>query len=324
MNEKLIVATSPHFHGKVTTSSIMFDVLVALFPASIAAALFYGWQAIIMISVCVGTSVLSEYLFNKICKKKQTVGDLSAVVTGLILALSLPASANIWHCIVGSVFAIVAVKCLFGGLGCNFANPAVTARIFLLLAFSGSLAGGVQTQFASAELVSSATPLAVLKGAEGQLPSLTEMLIGNRGGSIGEGCAIALLIGFVYLLIKRIDLFAFAERFIHAFRLFQELGRAHFLSVSKRVEHAAFSGSILVEDFHSTVDHRPVLIQLSDGRCGRDTGKVSALLIHLVQLNGALSLKELDDVLPVLLQTEDLNTLHIEYCHRENTSFSSK
>ena len=128
----------------------------------------------------------------------------------------------------------------------------------------------------------------------------------------------------LYLLIKRIDLFAFAERFIHAFRLFQELGRAHFLSVSKRVEHAAFSGSILVEDFHSTVDHRLVLLQLSDGRSRGKIGKVTALLIHLVQLDRALSLKELDDVFPVLLQTEDLNTLHIEYCHRENTSFSSK
>lgn len=207
MNEKLIVATSPHFHGKVTTSSIMFDVLIALFPASVAAAWFYGWKAVIIISVCIGTAVASEYFFNKICKRKQTVGDMSAIVTGLLLALSLPSKANIWHCIVGSMFAIIVVKCLFGGIGRNFANPAVTARVFLLLAFSGTLAGGSQTQFASAELVSGATPLAVLKGTAGELPSLLDMLIGNRGGAIGEGCAIALLIGFVYLLIRRIITF---------------------------------------------------------------------------------------------------------------------
>ena len=139
----------------------MRDVLIALAPAAIAAVVFFGWKALIMISVCVGTSVLSEFLFNIICKKQQTVGDLSAIVTGLLLALSLSTKASIWHCIVGSVFAIIVVKCLFGGIGCNFANPAVTARVFLLIAFV-SIAGGTATQFASAELISSATPLEVL------------------------------------------------------------------------------------------------------------------------------------------------------------------
>ncbi len=204
MSDKLIVSTSPHFHGKTTTAGIMRDVIIALVPASIAAIVFFGWKAVIILSVCVGSAVFSEFIFNVICKKKQTVGDLSAIVTGLLLALSLPASANVWHCIVGSAFAIVVVKCLFGGLGCNFANPAVTARVFLLIAFSGSLAGGVATNFASAELVSSATPLEVIGGANGVLPSLTDMLLGNRGGAIGETCAIALIIGFIYLLIRRV------------------------------------------------------------------------------------------------------------------------
>lgn len=203
MSDKLIVSTSPHFHGKTTTSGIMRDVIIALIPAAIASVVFFGWKAVIILSVCVGSAVLSEFLFNIICKKKQTVGDLSAIVTGLLLALSLPASANVWHCIVGSVFAIIVVKCLFGGIGCNFANPAVTARVFLLIAF-GSIAGGTATQFASAELTSSATPLAVLGGADGALPSLIDMLIGNRGGAIGETCAIALIIGFIYLLIRRV------------------------------------------------------------------------------------------------------------------------
>ncbi len=204
MNDKLIVSTSPHFHGKTTTKGIMRDVILALMPATIAAIVFFGWKAVIILSVCVGSSVFSEFIFNVICKKKQTVGDLSAIVTGLLLALSLPASASIWHCIVGSVFAIVVVKCLFGGLGCNFTNPAITARVFLLIAFGGSFAGGVATNFASAELVSSATPLEVISGSNGVLPSLTDMLIGNRGGAIGETCAIALVVGFVYLLIRRV------------------------------------------------------------------------------------------------------------------------
>ncbi len=201
--EKLIVSSSPHLHGKTTTTSIMRDVLIALFPAAIAAVVLYGIKALIIISVCVATSVLSEFIFNIIAKKKQTVGDLSAIVTGLLLALSLSTRVSIWHCVVGSVFAIVVVKCLFGGIGCNFANPAVTARVMLLIAF-GKVAGGAATNFMSAELVASATPLAVIKDGEGLLPSLADMLIGNRGGAIGEVCAIALILGFGYLVIRRV------------------------------------------------------------------------------------------------------------------------
>ena len=204
MNGNLIVATSPHIHGKATTSRIMLDVLIALYPAALAAACFYGWSAVIIMSVCVGSAVLSEFLFNLIAKKPQTVGDLSAVVTGLLLALTLPETANVWHCIVGSAFAIIFVKCVFGGLGRNFANPAITARIFLVIAFSDFISGGTNTVYANPEIAAGATPLAVLDGAEGALPSLLEMLIGNRGGAIGEGCAIALIIGFIYLLVRRV------------------------------------------------------------------------------------------------------------------------
>ena len=201
--EKLIVSSSPHLHGKTTTTSIMRDVLIALSPAAIAAVVLFGIKALIIISVCVATCVFSEFIFNLIAKKKQTVGDLSAMVTGLLLALSLSTRVSIWHCVVGSVFAIVVVKCLFGGIGCNFANPAVTARVLLLIAF-GKVAGGAATNFMSAELVASATPLAVIKDGEGELPNLIDMLIGNRGGAIGEACAIALILGFIYLVIRRV------------------------------------------------------------------------------------------------------------------------
>ena len=205
--EKLIVSTSPHIHSKVTTQSIMRDVLIALSPAAVAAVVFFGLGALINIFVCVGACVLSEFVFNLIVKKKQTVSDLSAAVTGLLLALTLPATAKIWECIVGSVFAIIVVKCLFGGIGCNFANPAITARVLMLVAFSTTIAGGTGTtdNFTNIDLVSSATPLAIIKdGAKTSLPSLVDMLIGNRAGAIGETCAIALILGGIYLVARKV------------------------------------------------------------------------------------------------------------------------
>ena len=201
--EKLIVSSSPHIHTKVTTQSIMRDVLIALSPATVAGIVLFGWKALLTICVCVASAVLSEFVFNLIVKKKQTVSDLSAAVTGLLLALSIPTTANVWHCIVGSVFAIIVVKCLFGGIGCNFANPAVTARVMLLIAFAGSIGGGVSTNFA--DITASATPLEVIKmGKNEVLPSIIDMLLGNRGGAIGETCAIALILGGIYLIVRKV------------------------------------------------------------------------------------------------------------------------
>ena len=200
---KLVVSSSPHIRTQITTDKIMRDVIVALVPASIAAIVFFGWTALLNIVICAGTCVLSEYVFNRIIKKEQTIGDLSAVVTGLLLALNLSTKASVWHCIVGSVFAIVVVKCLFGGIGCNFANPAISARILLMLSFA-SVGGGVATNFQD-ELVAGATPLEIINnGAEGTLPSLLDMFLGNRGGAIGETCAIALLLGGAYLVARKV------------------------------------------------------------------------------------------------------------------------
>ena len=201
---KLIVSSSPHIASKDTTQRIMLDVIIALMPAAIAGTLIYGIGALIVILTCILSSVLAEFLFNLAVKKKQTVGDLTAVVTGLILALNLHAKAPIWQCALGSVFAIVVVKCLFGGLGCNFANPAATARIFLLISFTGTLSGGAVPYHSSApELVSGATPLAVLESG-GELPSLLDMFLGLRGGAIGESCIAAILLGFIYLVARRV------------------------------------------------------------------------------------------------------------------------
>ncbi len=199
--DKLIVSSSPHIHSHATTKNIMLNVVIALMPAAVASVALFGFKALLMIFVCVASAVLSEFIFNIVTKKKQTVGDFSAIITGLLLALNLSTKVELWQCALGSVFAIVVVKCLFGGLGKNFANPAITGRVFLIIAF-GVVAGGAQTQYADA--VTSATPLEIIKTGNGELPSLIDMLMGSRGGAIGETCAIALLVGFAYLLIRKI------------------------------------------------------------------------------------------------------------------------
>lgn len=209
MNEQLIVTTSPHFKHPKTTTMIMLDVLIALTPAAIAAVVIHGWYALVMIAVTMTAAVGSEFIFNLIVKKEQTVRDLSAAVTGLLLALNLPTSAEIWHCIVGGVFAIVIVKCVFGGIGCNFANPAITARVFLVISFVG-VGGGKLAGSAilgnHVDLVGGATPLEVIASGAlpSELPSLLEMFLGVRGGAIGEGCIAALLVGGIYLIARGI------------------------------------------------------------------------------------------------------------------------
>jgi electron transport complex protein RnfD len=189
----------------------MLDVVIAMIPASIAAVVLFGLQALWIFLTCVASAVLSEFLFNLVTKRKQTIGDCSAIVTGLLLALNLSTNVPLWQCVVGSVFAIIIVKSLFGGLGHNIVNPAIAARVFMLLTFA-AVAGGAQvSDFVlgdkAAELTASATPLAFLNegvGAMEQAPSLFQLFLGTHGGAIGETCALALLIGFVYLVVRKV------------------------------------------------------------------------------------------------------------------------
>ena len=201
METNLILSSSPHIHTRDSSRRIMLDVIIALLPAAIAGVIIFGAKALGVIAACVITAVVSEALFNLIVHKQQTVGDLSAVVTGLLLALNLSTNVAIWQCVVGTVFAIVVVKCLFGGIGKNFANPAITGRVFMLLAFS-SVAGGAKP--AVVELVSSATPLELLAQGSENAPSLMELFLGLHGGAIGETCCLALLLGFAWLLFRRV------------------------------------------------------------------------------------------------------------------------
>lgn len=181
----------------------MLDVIIALVPAAAAGIYYFGFRAALIIAVTVLASVVFEYITRKLLKRNNTIGDLSAVVTGLLLAFCLPPTFPVWMAVVGSFFAIVIVKQLFGGLGQNFVNPALASRAFLLVAYGARMTHWMEP-FAGAsavDAVSSVTPLGALKTG-GELPSLMDMFLGNIGGSIGETSALALTIGGVYLLVR--------------------------------------------------------------------------------------------------------------------------
>jgi electron transport complex protein RnfD len=203
---KLHISSTPHIHQKgSSTRSIMLDVVIAMLPATIAGIVIFGLKALWTVLTCVISAVLAEFIFNLCVHKKQTIGDLSAVVTGLLLALNLSTAVPLWQCAIGSVFAIVVVKCFFGGLGKNIVNPAITARVFMLLTFGAVGAVALPTVV---EITSGATPLAALnQGAEiaaKEAPSLIDLFLGLHGGAIGETCALALIIGFIYLVVRKV------------------------------------------------------------------------------------------------------------------------
>ena len=190
-----IVAASPHVTTKNSTAVIMRDVLIALLPAVIAGCVVFGLRALLVVAVTTAACVFFEWGFEKLCHTPSTISDLSAAVTGVLLAMNLPVSIPLWQAVFGALVAIVAVKGLFGGIGKNFANPAITARIVMFLAFSKTM-----TAWVFPDAVSSATPLAMM--ANGESVDYLTLLLGNHGGCLGETSALALLIGFAYLLIR--------------------------------------------------------------------------------------------------------------------------
>ena len=204
---KLISNVSPHFHAPRTTRSIMLDVIIALSPAMIASVIFFGLRSLLLIADCVAVAIISEWGFEKLCKKENTVSDLSAVVTGIILALNLPVQIPLWQASLGSVIAIVVVKQLFGGIGQNFANPAATARIILLTAFSGTMTSWATPKAFDMlpDATTGATPLKLMTNGETEnMPSYLDMFLGNTGGCIGETCALGLILGGIYLIARRV------------------------------------------------------------------------------------------------------------------------
>ena len=198
MGKLLNVSSSPHVRDNSSTFRIMLDVCIALLPACVFGVVNFGVRALWVLLVSVASCVLSEFLFEKILKKPNTIGDLSAVVTGLLLGMNLPSTIPLWMAALGGVFAIVIVKQLFGGLGQNFMNPALGARCFLLISFAGRM-----TTF-TYDGVTGATPLAILKTEGLSSVNVMDMFIGNIGGVIGETSVIALLVGALYLFIRRV------------------------------------------------------------------------------------------------------------------------
>lgn len=207
---KLTVSASPHVKSAETTTGIMLDVIIALVPAGIAAGIIFGWRAIAVIAVSVASCVLAEYLSRKAMKRPQTIGDLSAVVTGILLAYNLPSTMPFWEVVFGGVVAIVVVKQMFGGIGQNFLNPALAARIILMSAFpsrmsAGAFAGTNQVGWA-VDTVTGATPMGYtsLEGVADGAPTLLQMFLGTTSGCIGEVSCLALLLGGIYLIVRKV------------------------------------------------------------------------------------------------------------------------
>ena len=207
MSSSIIVSGTPHVRSKESIQSIMRDVVIALIPASVMGIYYFGIKALMLIIVSIVSSVVFEWGYEKILKKPVTISDFSAILTGLLLALNLPATASWWVPVVGSFIAIVIAKQFYGGLGQNFINPALIGRAFLVAAYPTQTTG---TAFATGRMVvdasTYATPLAELKAGTAivNADAIKNALIGNIGGTIGETCAIALIIGGIYLLIKHV------------------------------------------------------------------------------------------------------------------------
>lgn len=197
LTEKLYVSSSPHFRGKNSTARIMGDVLIALIPAVIAGTILFGWRVLLIVAFCNASCVLLEYICRKVMKRENTIGDLSALVTGTLLALSLPVTINLALAFFGCVVAIVVAKQFFGGLGQNFINPAITGRVAMVMSFPSQMTDWSLLN-GTLDAVSTATPR-----APGGQWTYMDLFLGNVNGSVGETCKIAILIGFVYLTVRR-------------------------------------------------------------------------------------------------------------------------
>ena len=202
MSKKLAITSSPHIRSSITTRQIMQEVCLALIPAGIASVIYFGIDSLKIIAISVITCVLTEFLYQKLTNQKITVGDWSAVVTGLLLAYNLPATVPLWIPVVGSIIAILLVKQLFGGIGSNFMNPALTARAVLFVSWGGIMGSYPMTRYMT-DAVSSSTPLQQLADGASTV-NVMDLLIGNCGGTLGETCKIALILGGVYLIVRGI------------------------------------------------------------------------------------------------------------------------
>lgn len=243
--EKLFISPSPHGRNSMKTQGIMLNVILALMPAAIASAVIFGLRSVLLIAVCIVSCVGFEFLCRKLMKRENTISDLSAVVTGLLLAMNLPVTLPVWMAVIGSFVAIVIVKQLFGGLGQNFANPAITARIVLMVSFPAAMTNWVQPFYykeIAADAVSSATPL--VSGTASYL----DLFLGNVGGCLGETCAAALLLGGLYLAARRIINLAAPLSFIGSLALLSFISGADPL-------YEILAGGVFIGAFFMATDY---------------------------------------------------------------------
>lgn len=204
-HDNLIVSSAPHAVSNVDTTKVMGTVLLALIPAFAVGIYQFGYRAAVLTIVCAAACMIFEWLFNKIMKRKQTVGDLSAALTGVLIAFNVPSNLPYWIAIIGCFVAIIVVKQLFGGIGQNLVNPAVTARIVLFISFATEMTTWpVPRGAGAADAVTGPTPLGILAEGGGQMPSNLDLFLGNVGGCVGEVSALALLIGGIFLIWKKI------------------------------------------------------------------------------------------------------------------------
>ncbi|WP_434297432.1 RnfABCDGE type electron transport complex subunit D [Clostridium sporogenes] len=227
------LSSSPHIRSKDSVQSIMRDVVIALLPAAVAGIYFFKLQALLVILTAVISCVAAEYIWEKATGRDISIGDLSAVVTGMLLAFNVPPTLPLWMVVIGSFFSIIVVKQFFGGIGQNIVNPALAGRAFLLASWPVAMTTW------TVDGVTTATPLAILKGAPGELPTLASAFVGHIGGCIGETSALALLIGFAYLLYRRIITWHVPVTYVGTvFVLTAIIGR-----------HGAMSGNAIYEIF---------------------------------------------------------------------------
>jgi RnfABCDGE-type electron transport complex D subunit len=244
MSEQYNISASPHIRSKVTTGSIMGYVILALLPATVFGIYRFGLSALLVVVITTASAVLTEYLYQKLMKQKVTINDCSAALTGLLLALNLPAEAPWWMCILGSVFAILIVKQIFGGLGQNFMNPALAARCFLLISFTGRMTTFVY------DGVTTATPLALMKAGENV--DVLNMVIGNTAGTIGETSTVAILIGAMLLVLLGIIDLRIPGTYLLSFVIFITIFGGRGFDVAYITAHLCGGGLMLGAWFMAT------------------------------------------------------------------------
>lgn len=262
MNGMLNVSTSPHIRSSVTTKDIMLDVIIAMIPASLVGIYNFGVRALLVILSTVVACLLTEYIYEKLMKLPITTGDLSAVVTGMILALNMPAGIPLWMPVCGGVFAILVVKMLYGGIGKNFMNPALAGRVFLLICFTSQMSNFVVEKSSNLIMngslavdgVSGPTPLSVLKES-GTATSALQMFLGNHAGTIGETSALALLIGAAYLVAKKVISLRIPVAYIATFTVFYVLFGGQNSTDVNNIATQVLGGGLIFGAFFMATDY---------------------------------------------------------------------